>query len=126
MRKRAALCSPSTSNPIMSVSSSMPISGSKSISAGNFLGLRSARSHASSSTRWRIDLITDGSALAYSMMSAEFEKSAALDAAGRAVEQIAVDHAAQLRRRQRVVAAHQILDLEAAVLADRLQRRDDV
>jgi hypothetical protein len=40
--------------------------------------------------------------------------------------EIAVDDGAQLRHRQRFVAAHQVLDLEAAILADRLQRSDDV
>jgi hypothetical protein len=40
------------------------------------------------------------------------------------VEEIAVDHAAESWARQGVVAPHQIPDLEAAVLADGLQRRD--
>ena len=42
------------------------------------------------------------------------------------MEEIAVDDGAQLRHRQFVVSADQVLDLEAAVLADGLQRSDDV
>src|SRR5690348_16841468 len=88
--------------------------------------MRRARSQPFSSTRCRIDRITEGSALEYSMTSIELDDVAGLDAAGLTVEKILVDDAAQFRRRQRVVAAHQVLDLEAAVLTDGLQRCEDV
>ena len=42
------------------------------------------------------------------------------------MEEIAVDDGAQRRQRQLVIAADQVLDLEAAVFADGLQRCDDV
>jgi len=42
------------------------------------------------------------------------------------MEEIAVDDREQLRHRQLVVAADQVFDLEAAVLADGRQRCDDV
>ena len=50
----------------------------------------------------------------------EFQDVAGRNAARRAMEEITVDDGAQLRHRQLVVSAHQVLDLEAAVLADGL------
>ena len=56
-----------TSKPIMSAISSMPASGSNSISNGNGAPGRNARSQPLSRTRWRMDRITEGSELGYSM-----------------------------------------------------------
>src|SRR5436190_3254252 len=127
MMKRASSPSPSTSYPIMSGNSLAISPGSKSASRGNGWCRRAARNHAFRSTRCVIERTTEGLALVNSMAGlTEFDQIAARDAARRAVEQIAVDDGAQLRHRQRVVAAHQVLDLEAAVLADGLQRSDDV
>src|SRR5215472_17165294 len=56
---------------------------------------------------------------------AEFDDVAGFDPAGRAMKEIAVDDAAQFRRRQGVIASHQVSDLEAAVLADGLEGSDD-
>ena len=87
--------------PIMSASSSAIAVRLEIEQRGQGLrALRSARSQAFSSSRCLIDLTTEGSALWNSIAaSAEFEQVAGLDAAGRAVEQVAVDHGAQLRRR---------------------------
>src|SRR3954469_18728814 len=126
MTKRASSPSPSTSYPIMSGSSLAISPGSKSASSGSGWCRRAARSHAFTSTRCVIERTTEALALVNSKALTEFDHVTARDAARRAVKQVAVDDGAQFRRRQRVVAAHQVLDLEAAILADGLQRADDV
>src|SRR5262245_23396301 len=108
----------------MSGSSSAMPSGLKSSNPGNRCGLRSARNQLLSSTRCLIERTTDGLALANCMLLAEFDDVARRDAARRAVIEIAVDDRPQFWGRQRVVSAHQILDLEPSVLADGLQRGD--
>src|SRR5712664_4881592 len=57
-------------------------------------------------------------------MLAEFDYVTSRNTAGRAVEKIAIDNGAKLRRWQGVISPHQILDFKAAVFADGLQRRD--
>ena len=42
------------------------------------------------------------------------------------MEKVAIDDGAKFWHRQLVVAAHQIVDLEATFIADGLQRRDDM
>src|SRR5216684_8117331 len=85
----------------------------------------SARSHALSRSRCLTDLTTEGLALVNSIrMLAEFDHVAGRNTAGCAMEKIAIDHGAKLRRRQGVVSPHQISDFEAAVFADGFQRRD--
>jgi hypothetical protein len=56
----------------------------------------------------------------------EFDHVARCDAAGRAMEQVAIDDGAQFWRRQDIVSPHQVLDFEAAVFADGLQRGNDM
>src|SRR5689334_12002870 len=127
MTKRASSPSPSTSYPIISCSSPLMSPGSKSTSSGNGWCARAARSHAFRRTRCVIARTTEGLALANCMrVSAEFQLVAARNTAGGAMIEVAIDDGAQFRHRQRVVATHQILDLEAAVLADGLERSDDV
>src|SRR5260370_32911623 len=115
-----------TSNPIMSASSSPKRFGWKLPMRGRGRCLAAARSQVFRSSRCLIDLITEGSELLNSMQLAEFEHVAGRNAAGCAMENIAIDNRSKLRHRQLVVSTHQILDLEATVLADGLQRRDDV
>src|SRR6476659_5886153 len=110
----------------MSVNSSETRLGWKSSTSGSGRCLAAARSHAFRNSRCLIDLTTEGSALSNSIGLAEFQYVAGRNAPGRAMKQIAVDDGAKLRHRQLVVSAHQIPDLETAILADGLQRCDDV
>src|SRR5258708_37083988 len=110
----------------MSAGSSAAPSGWKSEMTGRVCGLRGVRSHAFRRTRCLIDLTTEGSALQNSIELAEFDDVARRDAAGCAMKEVAIDDGAKFRHRQLVASAHQIPDLEATILADGLQRRDDV
>src|SRR5258708_27042567 len=125
IRKRALSPAPVTSNPIMSASSSPKRFGWKSPMRGRDWCL-AARSHAFRSSRCLIDLTTEGSALQNSIDLVEFEHVAGRNAAGCAMKKIAIDDGAKPGHRQLVVSTHQILDLEATVLADGLQRCGDV
>src|SRR5436190_4808088 len=102
----------------MSVSSSPMRLGWKSSTRGSGRCLAAARSHAFRNSRCLIDLTTEGSALSNCIGLAEFQNVAGRNTAGRAMEQFAVDNAAKFRHRQLVAAAHQIPDLETAILAD--------
>src|SRR5215207_7861563 len=105
----------------MSASSSPTRLGWKSSTRGRGGCLSAARSHAFRNSRCLIDLTTEGSALSNCIGLAEFQDVAGGNTAGRTVNEIAVDDGAKLRHRQLVAAAHQILDLEAAILADGLE-----
>src|SRR6267154_2146310 len=126
MTNRAWSTSPATSNPIMSASSSPKRCGWKSSMRGRGRCFAAARSHRFKSSRCLIDLTTDGSALSNCIGLAEFEHVTGRNAAGSAVNEVAVDDGAKFRHGQLVASAHQILDLETTILADGLQRRDDV
>src|ERR1700731_4021605 len=74
-----------------------------------------------------IDLTTEGLALSNCIGElVEFDDVAGRNAARCAVEEVAIDNGAQLRRRQRVISPHQILDFKSAVFANRLQRGDNM
>src|SRR5580704_16707926 len=116
-----------TSNPIISDNSSAMSSGRYSPIAGRPWRLPSARSHALSSWRCLMDRTTEGLALSNSIRNlTELDDVAGRNTAGRAMKQVAVDHRAQFRSRQRIIAAHQILDFKPTILADGFQRRDHV
>src|SRR5687768_11973211 len=100
----------------MSASSLPTRLGWKSSIRGSGRCLVAARSHAFRSSRCLIDLTTEGSALANSIALAEFEHVAGRNAAGRAMEKVAVDDGTKLGHRQLVASAHQIPDLETAIL----------
>src|SRR5882757_7976418 len=56
----------------------------------------------------------------------EFDDVTGRNTPRRAVKQVAIDHGAKLRRRQRVISPHQVSDFETAIFADGFQRCDHV